>query len=106
MSQQRISDMEKGSLDPYRQVHEDPPICGWFTSLRRILGFDVEDDQLTPLWTTPAAVQDGLSSTSSAPALWPDLFAFPVPGHLVASPPGLVDSPPPADILQHSIHTF
>lgn len=119
MPRQRIWDLEKAGQEeppPYHQHHEDPatPTAvtsrGWFTSLRRSLrrrlGFDAEDFRLTPLLTTPAAVQDGSE-------LWPDLFTIPESNDVdLVSPPGLVDSPPPGfvddspPVVKHSIHTF
>ncbi|KAK3367617.1 hypothetical protein B0H63DRAFT_455702 [Podospora didyma] len=108
MSREWTSDVEKaGQEEPpnYRQTHESPatPTAvirrGWFTSFRRRLGFDVEDDfSLRPLLATPAADQYGSFSESSAPVLWPDLVA------LMESSNDVFDLPPP--VIDHSIHTF
>ncbi|KAK3379141.1 hypothetical protein B0T24DRAFT_716766 [Lasiosphaeria ovina] len=53
------------------------------------------------------ADQDGSSSKSSAPELWPGLLALMESESNdvdLASPPGLVDDPPP--VVKHSIHTL
>ncbi|KAK4200829.1 hypothetical protein QBC40DRAFT_296222 [Triangularia verruculosa] len=115
MSRQRVSDLEKGSQEeahPYRQNHEDPATPtsvttrGWFTSLLRRLGFNVENSKLlTPLLTTPVAVQYGSLSESSAPERWPDLSDLADWGGVdPAWPPRFVDDHTP--FVNHSIHTF
>ncbi|KAK4451674.1 hypothetical protein QBC34DRAFT_51098 [Podospora aff. communis PSN243] len=92
MSQRQICDLEKGGQEPTtpKAVNRH----GWFASLRRRLGFEVEDSCLTPV-----AGQYSPLSNSSEPEAWPDQGLLDLAEFndvTTASPSGLVDDATPA----------